>query len=192
MAALNQCGPGQPWDKKGTIYPSKIGAPVVLYAHPGGHEVPRDAPAIIVKFFKSHTLDLAGQSQGSTPAVQPGAEATKRNSITGMWRLKQPSVGESQLQITDKAGKLEVQEIGLGGAKGTMVSYMDGLLVIHWEANEDLRGYWLLNLNEEETSGSGKTVFVRHKDFEPGEAQEIEGRKVRVVQGVTIERMGSG
>ena len=113
------------------------------------------------------------------------------SSIIGMWRLKQPTVGESQLQITEKAGKLEVQEIGLGGAKGTTVSYADGLLVIHWEANQDLRGYWELHLNEEQTKGSGKTVFIRHKDFEPGEAQEIEGRKVRVVEGVTIERIGS-
>ena len=95
---------------------------------------------------------------------------------------------ESRLQITEQAGQLEVQEIGNGNAKSTIASYKDGLLVIHWEVSEDLRGYWMLNLNREHTKGSGKTVFVRFKDFEPGKLQEIEGRKVRVVEGVTIER----
>ncbi len=61
--------------------------------------------------------------------------------------------------------------------------------MIHWEVNEYLRGYWVLNLNEEHTKGTGKTVFTRFKDFKPGEPREIEGRKVRVVEGVTIERI---
>jgi hypothetical protein len=103
--------------------------------------------------------------------------------------LNQPTVGESKLQITEMAGGLEVEEIGLGNAKGTIASCKDGLLVIHWEVSEDLRGYWVLNLNEEHTRGKGRTVFIRFKDFEPGEPQEIEGRKVRVVEGVTIERI---
>jgi polyhydroxybutyrate depolymerase len=183
VAKLNQCGKGQPWDKKCTIYPSKINAPVVLYVHPGGHEVPRDAPSIVVRFFKNHALNTVGQSLQIS--------GTNRNPIIGMWRLKQPAVGESQLKITEKAGKLEVHEIGLGGARGTTVSYADGLLVIHWEANPGLRGYWELNVNEELTKGRGKTVFIRHEGFEPGEEHDIEGRKVRIVQGVTIERMNS-
>jgi polyhydroxybutyrate depolymerase len=54
VAKLNQCGNGQTWEKKGTIYPSKIGMPVVLFVHPGRHEVPKEAPSIIVKFFKAH------------------------------------------------------------------------------------------------------------------------------------------
>ena len=49
---INQCGDGKPWEKSCTLYPSKIGAPVVTYIHPGGHEVPPEAPAVIVKFFK--------------------------------------------------------------------------------------------------------------------------------------------
>lgn len=65
-------------------------------------------------------------------------------------------------------------------------------LVIHWQVHEDLRGYWVLDLNEEYTKGTGKTVFLRFEGFtpgeEPGEEREIEGRKVRVVEGVTIER----
>jgi hypothetical protein len=32
-------------------------------------------------------------------------------------------------------------------------------------------------------------VFIRFDNFEPGEAREIEGRNVRVVEGVTIERV---
>ncbi len=97
--------------------------------------------------------------------------------------------GESTLHITKKAGNLDVQEVGNGNARSTLAFYKDGLLVIHWEVSEDLRGYWVLNLNQEHTKGNGRTVFVRFKDFEPGEPREIEGRKVRVVVGVTIERI---
>ena len=49
---INQCGEGQPWGEHCTLYPSKIGAPLVTYIHSGFHEVPPDAPAVIVKFFK--------------------------------------------------------------------------------------------------------------------------------------------
>jgi poly(3-hydroxybutyrate) depolymerase len=111
------------------------------------------------------------------------------NAAVGDWHLQQPTVGNSTLRITEKAGKLEVQEIGNGNAKSTLASYQDGLLVIHWEVRKDLRGYWVLSLNREHTKGSGKTVFIRFKGFEPGAPQEIEGRKVRVVEGVTIERV---
>jgi hypothetical protein len=144
-----------------------------------------------------YSRDLDRRTDGLwNQALNAGGESQQgsvinRNPVIGTWRLTQPSVGESQLQITEKSGKLEVQEIGLGGARGTTVSYADGLLVIHWDANQDLRGYWLLDLNEELTKGRGKTVFIRHMGFEPGEEQEIEGRKVRVVEGVTIERMGA-
>jgi polyhydroxybutyrate depolymerase len=58
VARLNQCGKGQPWEKKGTIYPSKNGTPVALFVHPGRHEVPKEAPSIIVKFFKAHALGV--------------------------------------------------------------------------------------------------------------------------------------
>jgi hypothetical protein len=190
VAQLNQCGAGEPWGNKCTVYPSKIGAPVVLFVHPGHHEVPGDAPPIIVKFFKRQFLGRAGQpEQAPASAAGPGADTANGSSLVGMWELHQPAVGESQLHITEKEGKLEVQEIGLGGAKGTSVSYMDGMLVIQWKANEDLVGYWELKLNKAQTKGSGKTVFIRRPEgFEPGEEQEIDGRKVRVVQGVTIKR----
>jgi len=49
---LNECGEGQPWGDSCTLYPSKIGAPLVTYIHTGGHEVPAGAPAVIVKFLK--------------------------------------------------------------------------------------------------------------------------------------------
>jgi len=51
---LNQCGAGQPWGAAEfcTLYPSKLGAPVVTFVHPGAHIVPKDAPAAIVRFFK--------------------------------------------------------------------------------------------------------------------------------------------
>jgi polyhydroxybutyrate depolymerase len=174
VAKLNECDEGRPWGDKMdcTIYPSKIGASVVFFVHSGGHEVPKEAPSRIVEFLKSQTQS----TQSGNPAV-------------GLWKLNQPTVGESKLQITEMAGRLEMQEIGLGNSKGTIATCKDGLLVIHWEVREDLRGYWVLNLNEEHTRGKGRTVFIRFKDFEPGEPQEIEGRKVRVVEGVTIERI---
>lgn len=45
---------GTPWEKVGTQYPSKIGAPVVTYIQSGGHKYPAEAPALIVKFFQQH------------------------------------------------------------------------------------------------------------------------------------------
>lgn len=181
VAKLNECGDRRPWGKRTgcTIYPSKTGTPVVFFVHPGGHEVPKDAPSRIVDFLKRDT-----RSSRETPSNQLG------NPVVGDWQLNQPTVGESKLRISEKAGQLDVQEIGQGNARSTTACCKDGLLVIHWEVSEDLRGYWVLNLNEENTKGTGKTVFIRSKNFEPGEPQELEGRKVRVVEGVTIERIG--
>lgn len=59
MSALrkhNQCGEGRPWDAENgcTLYLSKAGAPLVTFIHPGAHEYPSAAPALIVKFFQQH------------------------------------------------------------------------------------------------------------------------------------------
>jgi len=56
LCRLNECGPGQLWGKNCTLYPSKLGAPVVTFIHPGNHEFPAEAPALIVKFFKDPSL----------------------------------------------------------------------------------------------------------------------------------------
>lgn len=55
LIALNQCGASQPWelDKNCSYYPSKIGCPVITAIHPGTHTYPKEAPEVIVKFFKS-------------------------------------------------------------------------------------------------------------------------------------------
>lgn len=57
LRKLNQCDAGQPWDKVEfcTLYPSKLGAPVVTFIHPGNHTFHQAAPAAIVKFFKEFT-----------------------------------------------------------------------------------------------------------------------------------------
>ena len=55
LRKLNQCDAGQPWEKQCTLYPSKVGAPVVTIINPGGHEFLKGAPALIVKFFKEHS-----------------------------------------------------------------------------------------------------------------------------------------
>ncbi len=53
---LNGCdSEGKPWDQQCTIYPSKTGTPLVTLLHPGGHQFPREAPALIAKFFKEHS-----------------------------------------------------------------------------------------------------------------------------------------
>jgi polyhydroxybutyrate depolymerase len=43
---------GRPWEKKGTLYESAGGTPLVTYVHDGGHQFPPDGPALIVKFFQ--------------------------------------------------------------------------------------------------------------------------------------------
>jgi hypothetical protein len=48
-----------------TIYPSNVGAPVVTMIHGGGHMVPREASALIVKFFKE-------EPAAATPANKRG------------------------------------------------------------------------------------------------------------------------
>lgn len=48
---------GKPWDKFCTIYPSETGTPLVTFIHPGGHEFRREAPPLIVKFFKEHPAE---------------------------------------------------------------------------------------------------------------------------------------
>lgn len=55
LRKLNQCGEGAPWGPPLTTqYGSRIGAPVVTYIHPGGHEFPPAAASAIVKFFREH------------------------------------------------------------------------------------------------------------------------------------------
>ncbi len=55
---INHCGDGEPWDGTAhrTLYPSTDGGPagaaVIAYIHPGGHALPPDATAVMVKFFK--------------------------------------------------------------------------------------------------------------------------------------------
>ncbi len=58
VRVVNQCEAGKPWDDTTgcTLYPSKIGAPVVTFIHPGTHSYPAEAPALIVKFFKQPAL----------------------------------------------------------------------------------------------------------------------------------------
>jgi polyhydroxybutyrate depolymerase len=55
MKVVNGCEKaGTEWDKLCTLYTSKTGTPLVTMIHPGGHAVPAEAPALIVKFFKEH------------------------------------------------------------------------------------------------------------------------------------------
>lgn len=56
---LDGCEPtGTPWAKSGpitaTLYPSKNDTPFVSLIFPGPHEYPKEATALIVRFFKEH------------------------------------------------------------------------------------------------------------------------------------------
>ena len=55
----NQCSEtGKPWamsgDLIGTIYSSEISVPFISLIHPAGHVFPKEAPELIVRFFKEH------------------------------------------------------------------------------------------------------------------------------------------
>lgn len=54
LCRTNECGAGQAGDDGLVRYDSRIGAPVVVYVHPGGHRYPAKAPALIVAFFKAN------------------------------------------------------------------------------------------------------------------------------------------
>ncbi len=55
LVRINQCDvKGQPAGKNLTLHPSKIAAPVMTYIHPGTHQYPAEATALIVDFFKTH------------------------------------------------------------------------------------------------------------------------------------------
>lgn len=48
---------GKDWGEPGClVYASSKNAPLVTYLHPGGHEFPKAAPELIVKFFKAQVL----------------------------------------------------------------------------------------------------------------------------------------
>jgi len=52
---LNGCADkGVAWGEYSLLYESKQGADFVTFIHPGGHEFNREAPALVVKFFKEH------------------------------------------------------------------------------------------------------------------------------------------
>jgi polyhydroxybutyrate depolymerase len=55
LRQVNGCAEqGESWSGRCMLYPSKSGAPVVTFIHPGGHQLDSAAPALIVKFFKEH------------------------------------------------------------------------------------------------------------------------------------------
>lgn len=56
MRKINGCdAEGKPAGKFCTEYRSEKGPPVVTFIHPGAHEIPEEAPARIVEFFKGQT-----------------------------------------------------------------------------------------------------------------------------------------
>jgi polyhydroxybutyrate depolymerase len=55
LLKLDGCGPRKATAPGYTVYPSSKGAEVATYLHSGGHRYPDEAPALIVKFFQSHS-----------------------------------------------------------------------------------------------------------------------------------------
>jgi transglutaminase-like putative cysteine protease len=115
----------------------------------------------------------------------------------GLWQMNTPGVGESKLYLTTTEGKLRAEEFGLGYANGTPragknVTCKDGSLVAHFET-DGIKGYWALHLNPDFTHGSGKAVFTHYpENFGFGIEQDGNGRRVRVVKGVTVKRLSVG
>ena len=54
LLRLNQCDMASGLKPGLVTHASRIGAPVVTFIHPGGHEFPSEVPALIVSFFKEH------------------------------------------------------------------------------------------------------------------------------------------
>ncbi len=57
---------GIDWAPGCTSYASKTDTPLVTFIHPGGHVFPKEAPALIVRFFQEHAR---------TPGASPTAKA---------------------------------------------------------------------------------------------------------------------
>lgn len=56
---LNGCDTaGTTWAKQCTLYPSKLGTPFIAMITDGGHQYQREAPALIVRFFKEQRAPL--------------------------------------------------------------------------------------------------------------------------------------
>jgi polyhydroxybutyrate depolymerase len=56
LRRLNGTREGAPWAPSATIYASERGTPVVTFIHEGAHAFPREAPPLIVRFFREHHL----------------------------------------------------------------------------------------------------------------------------------------
>jgi polyhydroxybutyrate depolymerase len=57
LRRINSCdSDGSEWAPHCTLYPSPTGTPVVAFVHPGDHKYPAEAPPLIVRFFKEHSL----------------------------------------------------------------------------------------------------------------------------------------
>ncbi len=54
LRRLNSTREGVPWASNCTLYPSERGTPVVTFIHDGAHAFPREAPPLIVRFFREH------------------------------------------------------------------------------------------------------------------------------------------
>lgn len=52
ILALNQGGPGRPWQPDSEWHDSPIHAPIVTFIHSGGHEFPPEATGQITRFFQ--------------------------------------------------------------------------------------------------------------------------------------------
>ena len=57
LLALNRASTtGAPWSGGALLHASSTAADVVVYIHPGGHPMPADTGALMVKFFKSRDV----------------------------------------------------------------------------------------------------------------------------------------
>lgn len=74
---LNGCDEkGSEWAKDCTLYTSKSGTPLVTLVYDGSHKFPKEAPALIVKFFKEH-VKVDAKKPETTLETEPEKKTAK-------------------------------------------------------------------------------------------------------------------
>jgi polyhydroxybutyrate depolymerase len=77
LKKLNRCSDAsEQWATSGSLvgtrYPSAIGTPFISLIYPGTHKFPREAPELIVRFFKEHQrCDTKNPENAAMPSTQP-------------------------------------------------------------------------------------------------------------------------
>jgi polyhydroxybutyrate depolymerase len=129
---LNGCdATGQPWAKTGrivgTLFPSKTGTPFVSLIHPGAHEYPTEASALIVKFFQEHpatTASVPAPVAANRPETDVNAKpgpapnsppVSASRALTGLWFSNDYNAGAKDASGQPMSGTETTRLLAHGG-----------------------------------------------------------------------------